>query len=132
MELIAELGSGPREVSRARRALARALTAWGWTGDAVDVAVLLTSELVTNAIRHGAAPVRLSAGLLHLAVLRVEVHDSTVPSDDPDDLAVRHAADDDEGGRGLQLVDVLADTWGWRPAEAGGKRVWFELGARHG
>jgi anti-sigma regulatory factor (Ser/Thr protein kinase) len=132
VELIAELGSGPREVSRARRALARALAAWGWTGDAVDIAVLLTSELVTNAIRHGAAPVRLSAGLLHLAVLRVEVHDSTPAAGGDDEVAVRHAADDDEGGRGLHLVDVLADTWGWRPADTGGKRVWFELGPRHG
>ncbi len=130
MELIAELGSGPREVSRARRALSRSLTGWGWTGDAVDVAVLLTSELVTNAIRHGAAPVRLSAGLLQLAVLRVEVHDSTGHRGHGHDPAVRTATEEDEDGRGLQLVDVLADAWGWRPAGTGGKRVWFELGAR--
>lgn len=130
MELIAELGSGPREVGRARRALSRALSSWGWKGEAVDVAVLLTSELVTNAIRHGAAPVRLSAGLLQLAVLRVEVHDSTVNGGPGRGPAVCAPTEDDEDGRGLQLVDVLADAWGWRPGAAGGKRVWFELGAR--
>jgi len=123
VELIAELGSGPREVGRARRALARTLGGWGWTGDPVDVAVLLTSELVTNAIRHGAAPVRLSAGLLQSAVLRIEVQDPTDHA-----LSVRSTSHDDEDGRGLQLVEVLSDDWGWRPVPSGGKRVWFELG----
>ncbi len=127
MELIAELGSGPREVGRARRALARALGGWGWSGEGVDVAVLLTSELVTNAIRHGGAPVRLSAGLLQATVLRVEVQDPTDHA-----VSVRETADDDEDGRGLQLVEVLSDAWGWRPVPSGGKRVWFELGTPGG
>ncbi len=124
MELIAELGSGPREVGRARRALTRALRGWGWSGEAVEVAVLLTSELVTNAIRHGAAPVRLSAGLLHAVVLRVEVQDPTDHA-----VGVRTTTTvDDEDGRGLQLVEVLSSSWGWKPVSSGGKRVWFELG----
>lgn len=122
VELIAELGSGPREVSRARHALARSLDTWGWDGDAADVAVLLTSELVTNAIRHGAAPIRLSAGLDNGRVLRVEVRDHAAQG-----VQVREATDDDEDGRGLQLVDVLADAWGWQPS-SDGKHVWFELG----
>ncbi|MFV0458837.1 MAG: ATP-binding protein [Actinomycetales bacterium] len=122
MELIAELGSGPREVSRARRALAAALDTWGLHGEAVDVAILLTSELVTNAIRHGSGPVRLSAGLDSARVLRVEVRDHEVRG-----LQVRDAQEDDEDGRGLQLVDVLADAWGWQPGNDG-KHVWFELG----
>lgn len=122
MELIAELGSGPREVSRARRALARALDGWGWGGEHVDVAILLTSELVTNAIRHAGAPIRLSAGLVQGTLLRVEVHDRT-----DDAVAARDAGFDDEDGRGLQLVQVLSRSWGWRPLDGGGKRVWFEL-----
>lgn len=122
MELIAELGSGPREVSRARRALARSLDAWGWGGEHVDVAILLTSELVTNAIRHAGAPIRLSAGLASDRLLRVEVHDRT-----PDPVAAREAGLDDEDGRGLHLVQALARSWGWRPVDSGGKRVWFEL-----
>lgn len=122
VELIAELGSGAREVSRARRALAASLERWGWNGDAADVAILLTSELVTNAIKHGSGPVKLSAGLDGERVLRVEVRDHTAAG-----IQVREAEDDDEDGRGLQLVDVLAHAWGWQPG-GDGKHVWFELG----
>ncbi len=122
VELIAELGSGTREVSRARRALAASLDTWGWNGEAADVAILLTSELVTNAIKHGTGPIRLSAGIDNGRVLRVEVRDHQQRG-----LQVREAHDDDEDGRGLQLVDVLADAWGWQPG-GDGKHVWFELG----
>lgn len=121
VELIAELGTGTREVSRARRALAAALASWGWAGEAADVAILLTSELVTNAIRHGTGPVALSASLSQ-GVLRVEVSDNETRG-----IRVRDAHEDDEDGRGLQLVDVLADAWGWQPGNDG-KHVWFELG----
>ena len=121
VELIAELGSGPREVSRARRALSTSLADWGWVGDSADIAILLTSELVTNAIRHGDSPILLRAGLVH-GRLRVEVVDHTV-----DGVAIRRAHEDDEDGRGLHLVDALADSWGWSPI-MNGKHVWFELG----
>lgn len=128
VELIAELGSGPREVSRARRALARALDSWGWQGESADIAILLTSELLTNAVRHAGAPVLLSAGVEPLGgMLRVEVHDEIL-----DGVSVRRASGDDEDGRGLQLVDVLARRWGWRAGPTGGKRVWFELDRSHG
>ena len=127
VELIAELGPGPREVSRARRALARALEGWGWRGESADVAILLASELLTNAVRHAGAPVRLSAGVEPLGgLLRVEVHDEVVEG-----VSVRRASGDDEDGRGLQLVDVLAHQWGWRAVATGGKRVWFELDRGH-
>jgi anti-sigma regulatory factor (Ser/Thr protein kinase) len=120
VELIAELGSGPREVGRARRVLARTLRGWGVDGAHAEVAVLLTSELVTNAIRHGAAPVRLRAGLEGRG-LRVEVDDEAAGRVRP-----RRPGHEDVDGRGLHLVDSLADRWGCRRVD-GGKRIWFEL-----
>ncbi len=124
VELIAELGSGAREVGRARRALARALPAWGVGGEQAETAVLLTSELVTNAIRHGRPPVELRAGLGEGGELQVAVDDvERAP------VELRSPPLEDPGGRGLQLVDVLADRWGTRLV-LGGKRVWFELGGR--
>jgi anti-sigma regulatory factor (Ser/Thr protein kinase) len=120
VELIAELGSGPREVGRARRVLARALQGWGIDGEDAEVAVLLASELVTNAIRHGVAPVRVRAGMGRRG-LRVEVDDELAG-----DVAPRAHDADDIDGRGLHLVESLSDRWGCRPSN-GGKRVWFEL-----
>ena len=121
VELIAELGDGPTEVGRARRVLARALERWGIDGDPAEVAVLLTSELVTNAIRHGVPPVVLRAGIAPRGAVRVEVDDvkpgQVVPMEE--DL---WAVD----GRGLQMVEMLADRWGCR-SSLEGKRVWFEV-----
>jgi serine/threonine-protein kinase RsbW len=111
----------------ARQATRAAVAAWQ-LGELADAAVLLVSELVTNAIQH-AAP-RTSATLLRLEYdgswLRIEVHDASpqVPEPRTPDWL-------DESGFGLMLVDALASKWGVQQTTQG-KAVWAELDARPG
>jgi anti-sigma regulatory factor (Ser/Thr protein kinase) len=98
----------------------------GWPASVVDVARLLTSELVTNAVRHGDAPVWLGVRC-DAEVLRVEVGDSSPVLPDAPAGPPEPAAD---GGRGLLIVAELAKDWGATPAaDRPGKTVWFELRA---
>lgn len=120
VELRATLSADPEQVAEARRLVAGYLHDRG--EDDGEVAVLLVSELVTNAILYGRAPLELRAHTEGSA-LRVEVRDQE-PASPP---VLRGDVDLAEvGGRGLQLVDTLADRWGWA-AEEQGKVVWFEL-----
>jgi anti-sigma regulatory factor (Ser/Thr protein kinase) len=122
LELRATLSADPEQVAEARRLVAGYLAERG--DDDGEVAVLLTSELVTNAILYGRAPLELRAQA-DGAALRVEVHDLD-PTSPP---VLRYDVDLIEiGGRGLQLVDTLADRWGWAENDYG-KVVWFELDA---
>lgn len=166
--------------ARAREHVAGVVSAWRLPVDAdtLDVLVLLTSELVANAITHGqqgqprdggralpgtglagtglastrsastgpasngsartapagdgvagAEPITLSIRCRG-AELRVEVHDRScdMPVLPPRDVLVRGRADS-ETGRGLMLVDALADTWGYYRTPAG-KAVYFTLAMR--
>ncbi|MFC5885977.1 SpoIIE family protein phosphatase [Kitasatospora sp. CM 4170] len=111
------LPAEPTAVSRARRLVRATLAEWG-VEELTDTAELLVSELVTNSVRYASAPigVRLTLG----ETLLVEISDPL-----PDPPRERHAAEADEGGRGLELVRRLALRWGAR-AEGMGKVVWFE------
>ncbi|MEU6545179.1 SpoIIE family protein phosphatase [Streptomyces sp. NPDC046859] len=113
-----DLEPDPSEVARARGAVSRQLAAWG-LGDIDFIAELVVSELVTNAIRYGRAPISLR--LIHDRGLLLEVSDasSTTPH-------LRRARVFDEGGRGLLLVAQLAEQWGTRHARHG-KTVWAQL-----
>jgi anti-sigma regulatory factor (Ser/Thr protein kinase) len=104
----------------ARRALAVVLVGWGTSAAVVEVVQLLVSELVTNAVVHAASPpcLQMTAGPPRLRV-SVRDSDSAAP-------VLGRADRDDEGGRGLCLVQALATRWGSRPCP-GGKWVWFEI-----
>ncbi|MDF5758813.1 ATP-binding protein [Spongiactinospora sp. TRM90649] len=108
-----------RAVGEARRFTTRILTAWEVHDEAIYDVTLLVSELVTNAVRYGKAPITLT---LHYIgnLVRVEVTDNhphfPSPNVGPPDV-------DEEHGRGLHLVAKLADTWGFDPAPSG-KTAW--------
>jgi anti-sigma regulatory factor (Ser/Thr protein kinase) len=90
-----------------------------------ETLILLISELVTNAVVHTGCPavlrMRLAGGAEGADTVRVEVADSSARPPLP-----RHAHGDDTHGRGLELVDGLADRWGWR-SEGAGKSIWCEI-----
>lgn len=88
----------------------------------LDDAQLLVSELVGNAVRHGAPPIELEVRCAGGDALQIRVRDSADDGPTP-----RTADADAEGGRGLALVDLLSDDWGTDP-EPSGKAVWFCLG----
>ncbi|MCD0453257.1 ATP-binding protein [Actinocorallia sp. API 0066] len=110
---------------RARSWVVGLAVQYGCGGDALDAIRLLTSELATNALRHGAQgeehKVRVAL-LRDPKGLRVEVNDRGAGIPQP-----RDADTADEDGRGLFLVAALARAWGHRPGYDGGTTVWFEL-----
>ncbi|MFE2104837.1 ATP-binding protein [Kitasatospora sp. NPDC059463] len=140
----------PAEVGRARRWARSRLLNHGVDPDApiAEAVVLVVSELVTNAVVHTGRPAVLrlcfplddhrgaapgaspggpgSEGVREAATvgpLRVEVADASQVAPAP-----RHAGADVDAtnGRGLELVELLCDRWGWYP-DGTGKRVWCEI-----
>ncbi|MGW8360033.1 ATP-binding protein, partial [Streptomyces wedmorensis] len=104
-------------VAASRAAATAHLRRWGLE-ELVLGTELIISELVTNAIRYGAAPICVR--LVHARTLICQVADATGTSP-----RVRLAADTDEGGRGLFLVGQIAQRWGTRYTETG-KIIWTE------
>ncbi|MEV5969816.1 SpoIIE family protein phosphatase [Streptomyces sp. NPDC051921] len=112
-----DVRSDPSAVAPVRAEAARTLEGWGLQEEAFTTELIL-SELVTNAIRYGAGPIRVR--LIRDRALICEVSDgsSTAPH-------LRRAALSDEGGRGLFLVAQVAERWGTRYT-ARGKVIWAE------
>ena len=122
--------STPRGARLARRLVSHRLNEWGhpYTSPTNETVTLITAELTANAVRHGHVPGRD----FHLSVteaatggaFRVEVTDTRAeklpaPGTPPPD---------GESGRGLLLVDALANVWGVDPRPTGpGKTVWAEF-----
>jgi anti-sigma regulatory factor (Ser/Thr protein kinase) len=115
------LTAGPTAAAEARGRVRAAICTWDVQVDP-DVAVLLTSELVTNALRHETGETVMLSIACSTGELRVDVHDTSRS------LPVQVKAEADaEAGRGLVLVDSLSDEWGWYQTPSG-KAVYFSLG----
>ena len=114
------LATGPAAAGEARRRVRAAIRSWPVPVD-LGVALLLTSELVTNAVRHEAGQAVMLVISCSRGRLRVDVHDTarTLP-------AVADVPADAESGRGLLLVETLSDEWGFYRTAAG-KAVYFTL-----
>jgi anti-sigma regulatory factor (Ser/Thr protein kinase) len=114
------LPTGPAAAAAARRQVQATIDAWDIPIDPL-VAALLTSELVTNAIRHETGETVMLVITCACGLLRVEVHDTScsVP-------VVVDAPADAEAGRGLMLISSLSTSWGFRRTRAG-KAVYFTL-----
>jgi anti-sigma regulatory factor (Ser/Thr protein kinase) len=105
----------------ARRRVASACN--GWPQSLIEDALIMTSELVTNAVRYGHAPIVLTITATPDG-LHVEVGDgnATMPR------SGLTPSEDGVGGRGLLIVAALATDWGSRPSPTQlGKSVWFDL-----
>ncbi len=114
------LTAGPAAAAEGRRQVQTVICAWDVPVD-LSLAVLLTSELVTNALRHEAGDtvqLVISCGGDELCI---QVHDTSCAAPVPVEASV-----DAETGRGLMLVAKLSTHWGyyWTPA---GKAVYFTL-----
>ncbi len=90
-------------------------------GDA-DAVLLLVSELATNAVRHAGTPFEVTVDVRETGV-RVAVIDG--------DLVnlprLRRPGTQETSGRGLLIVDELAERWGTEEMDGGSKAVWFTL-----
>ncbi|MFJ8159319.1 ATP-binding protein [Streptomyces sp. NPDC096136] len=121
-------------VSRSREFTRRAMAAWNWPlataqgRRGAEDALLLVSEVVANACRHGGGP---GALVLDCTAdrLRIEVTDLSPEPPVPPGFPVRSGAGGAPGrpgGYGLLIVERLARDWGWRPGVVG-KCVWLEF-----
>ncbi|MEU8707748.1 SpoIIE family protein phosphatase [Streptomyces sp. NPDC048565] len=108
----------PSAVSRIRSEVSRKLNEWTLVEEAFTTELIL-SELVTNSIRYANGPIRVR--LIRDRTLICEVSDSSSTSPH-----LRQAAGMDEGGRGLFLVAQMAERWGTRYTDDGGKVIWTE------
>lgn len=110
-----------KDAPRAARRLVAAGCAEAATGpQCAESAALMTSEVVTNAVLHGTGDITF-AFLAGQVLVRVEVGD-----EGPEHPAPRDGVVDEEGGRGMVIVQALSSGWGVE-ADPPGKVVWFEV-----
>ncbi|MEU0298236.1 SpoIIE family protein phosphatase [Streptomyces sp. NPDC006175] len=113
-----DVPSEPSAVARVRSEVSRKLNEWNLFEEAFTTELIL-SELVTNAIRYANGPIGVRLIRDRTLICEVSDRSSTSPH-------LRQAAGMDEGGRGLFLVAQLAERWGTRYTDDGGKVIWTE------
>ena len=119
-EITRSLPLGVHAVGVARQFVATTVPDWGGGTEDVAAVALLSSELVTNAVLYGYGADELT--LRHDdGRLRISVADRSLTLPTP-----REPSDDAEIGRGMQLIEAFADSWGVDPG-ADGKTVWCEV-----
>ena len=133
------LGALPTAPRLTRGFASVALTGWGLP-DRIDVTELLVSELATNVVQATTSPDGLprydESGKLPLLWMRLLSDRQRLLIEVWDNLSqaygapvVRHPGQDEESGRGLEIVETLAEDWGWETVPGwNGKRVWILLG----
>jgi len=109
----------PESLSAARTFVGSTLEKWNCV-DRDQVVALLTSEIVSNVVRHAGGNVELEMAIVGDHVLRVQASDEC-----PDSPVLQRSELRSEGGRGLLIVDRLARRWGVEKYERH-KVVWFE------
>ncbi|MFG2005918.1 ATP-binding protein [Spirillospora sp. NPDC048911] len=115
MDFTLVLEPAPEAAKAARDLVAEAFGKWGL--ESYEARLVIT-ELFSNAARVSGEPVVVRVGRARGKVL-LEVWDQ---SDEP--LVLRAAGPEEEGGRGLFIIDDLVAEWGVRPLDGGGKAVW--------
>ncbi|MFF3759335.1 ATP-binding protein [Streptomyces sp. NPDC002185] len=133
------LAATPNAVAWARRHTVDILQRWRFPAEGIEVARLLVSELATNAIQH-ARPTKTSEAAAHpvsigTIVLMLWPTDGGIilAVSDPDPRPPTPRASDASatGGRGLVLIQTMANRWGYSPTQPHpGKIVWAEVSAR--
>jgi anti-sigma regulatory factor (Ser/Thr protein kinase) len=119
---VIELDGDPDAPARGRHAVTEVLAGWGCAESAREDLLVVVSELVTNAVVHGAEPIVVTV-VRDGQRVRVEVTDGATDASPHN----HRAAPDAETGRGLSVVTRLAVAWGWRASPGRGKTVWAEV-----
>ena len=116
-----ELPPTTESVPTARRFVRNAMRESDTAAD-VDTASLLVTEIVTNAVLHALTPMTVRVAVA-ADVVRIELRDGSILPPRMHRFSATAAT-----GRGLQLLERLAVSWGVRPEPPEGKVVWFEVG----
>jgi anti-sigma regulatory factor (Ser/Thr protein kinase) len=109
----------PESIGAARRFTRAALRRHAIAPETIDIAILLVSELATNALVHAESDIRLRIRVG--GEIRVEVGDASTRGP-----GASSPSRERESGRGMELVSGLAQGWDWAPRDDG-KVVWFAL-----